>query len=454
LKKRKLKKKSNKNRSFNMSILIEGGAVVTLGKNSRVINPGAVFIEKGLVKEIGDLKELKQKYTAADILDAKNKVVMPSFVNTHHHFYSTFARGLNIPGDPPANFGEILENMWWKLDDALLAESIYYSSLVPLIESARNGVTAVIDHHESQSYQLGSLDEIKKAVEEVGLKSVLCLGISDRFGKGKEGLEESRRFLGATSENVKGMVGLHASFTVDEDTLNESVKIADEFDAGIHVHCAEDLSDQKITGEKYGKSVIRRFKDAGVLNPKSLLVHCIHIDNDEIKTIKESGASVIHNPESNMNNAVGYSKVLDLYNKEIDVGIGTDGMTSSMLGQMRCAFLQARNEYKDPTVGFMEIPDMLLNNNPKILKKVAGWDMGTIKEGKPANIATVDYNPATPLNADNFLGHLLFGMSAPVVDSTISEGNIIMRHKQITTVDEEQIYAKARKAAKKVWDRI
>ncbi|MEA3506378.1 MAG: putative aminohydrolase SsnA [Elusimicrobiota bacterium] len=441
-----------------MGILIEGGIVVTLDKTNRVINPGAVYIEDNNVKEIGPLKELKQKYSDADVLDASNRVVMPSFINTHHHFYSTFARGLNIPGEAPKDFGEILENMWWKLDDALLAESIYYSSLIPLMESVRNGVTGVIDHHESQSYQLGSLDEIAKAVEEVGIKASLCLGISDRFGKGREGLDESRRFLEkiskSPSENINGMVGLHASFTVGEDSLNESVMIADEFNTGIHVHCAEDISDQEITRKKYGKSVVERFKDAGVLNSKSLLVHCIHIDNDEIKMIKESGASVVHNPESNMNNAVGYAKVLDLYSKGIDVGIGTDGMASSMLGQMRCAFFQTRNEHRDPTVGFMETPDMLLGNNPKILKKVAGWDMGTIQEGQSANIATIDYNPVTPLNGDNFLGHLLFGMSAPVVDSTICSGKLIMRHKKILTVDEVKIYEQARAAARKVWDRI
>lgn len=437
-----------------MTTLIEGGIVVTLGRNNKVINPGGVVIEGDIIKDIGPLEDLKIKYSNADVLDAKGKIIMPSFVNTHHHLYSTFARGMSVPGEPAKNFVEILEKLWWKLDRALFQESIYYSSIIALMECVKHGVTSIIDHHESQSYQIGSLDEIKKAVEDIGIKAVLCLGTSDRYGKGARGIEENERFLRKDSSNVKGMVGLHASFTVEEETLRQSVELANEFNVGIHVHCAEDSSDQEITRQKFNKSVINRFKDAGALGEKSLLVHCIHIDEDDINIIKETGSSVIHNPESNMNNAVGYSKILDMYSKGIDVGIGTDGMSSDMINQMRSAFLIARHQYNDPTVGFMEIPQMLLYNNPTILNKVIGWNVGELAIGNSADIVTIDYLPPTPINENNFIGHLLFGIASANVDTTICNGRIIMRHKQIVGLDEAEINLRSREAAVKVWEKI
>jgi len=438
-----------------MTTLIEGGTVVTLGGSNKIIYPGGVVIEGQNVIDVGLLEELKIKYSSADVLDAKGKIIMPALVNTHHHLYSTFARGLNVPGKPPKTFTEILESLWWKLDRALFREAIYFSSIIPLIECARHGVTAVIDHHESQSYQIGSLDEIKRAVEKMGMRAVLCLGTSDRYGNGERGIEENERFLRKETSNVKGMVGLHASFTVEQETLEKSVRLAQDFNVGIHVHCAEDGSDQTVTRERYGKnSVVERFRDAGALSEKSILVHCIHISDEEMNMIADSGSSVVHNPESNMNNAVGYSKILDMYSGGIDVGIGTDGMSSDVMGQMRSAFLLARHCYKDPTVGFMEVPEMLLKVNPKILNKVTGWDLGEISKGSAADIITVDYNPATPLDENNLFGHLLFGIVNSPVDTTICNGRTIMRHKKITCLDEAEIYVRAREIARKVWERI
>ncbi len=437
-----------------MTTLIEGGTVITMGAENRVISPGGVVIEGTDVIKVGPLEKLRSEYSSAEVLDARKKIIIPSLVNIHHHLYSTFARGFAPPGEPARNFTQILENLWWKLDRALFREAIYLSAAVPLMESLRHGVTAVIDHHESQSYQIGSLDEIKRAVEEAGMRAVLCLGASDRFDRGERGVVENERMLRKESENVMGMVGLHASFTVNDDTLKRSVQLAEEFNTGIHVHCAEDGSDQEKTRRMYSKEVVERFRDAGVLGEKSLLIHCIHISDREMEMIRESGTSVAHNPESNMNNAVGYSPVLRMYNSGIDVGIGTDGMSSDMLSQARCAFLIARHQERDPTVGFSEIPAMLLENNPRILNKITGWDYGEISEGGRADIAILDYSPATPLTADNLYGHLLFGMVSSFVDTTISGGRIVMRHGKITVFDEEEIYAASRETAEKVWERI
>ncbi len=456
-----------------MGILIEKGTVVTLGKENRIIENGAVYIENSVIKDVGPTSELKKKYTPNSELrtpnyqsiDARGKVIMPGLINTHHHLYSTLARGMAIPGEPAKNFVEILEKLWWPLDKTLNKEDIYYSALIPLIECVRNGTTTIIDHHESQTYQVGSLDELEKAAGEIGIRSCLCLGISDRYDKGKEGLEESERFLKklrtpnselrTTNNLVSAMVGLHASFTVNDDTLEKAVGLAKKYDVGIHIHCAEDKADEEDSVKKYGKRVVERFKDKGVLGPKSILVHGVHLDEREMDILKETKTNLVHNPESNMNNAVGWADVLKMLEKGVMVGLGTDGMSSDMLSQMRCAYLIARNEKKDPRVAFMEAPRMLLENNPKIVSQVTPFGkLGEISAGSLADVILIDYLPPTPLNENNFLGHLIFGLVDATVDTTIVNGKVLMENKRLVGIDEEKITAKSQELAQKLWERF
>ena len=451
-----------------MNILIEKGTVVTLGKENRIIEDGAVYIEGSVIKEVGATAEVKSRIQDPESrirkINAKGKLIMPGLINCHHHLYSTFARGMAIPGEPAKNFVEILERLWWPLDKTLKKEDIYYSALIPLIECVRNGTTTIIDHHESQTYQLGSLDELEKAAGEIGIRSCLCLGISDRYDKGKEGLEESERFLKKISDIryqksednlISSMVGLHASFTVNDDTLEKAVELAKKYDVGIHTHCAEDKTDEADSVKKYEKRVVERFKDKGALGPKSILVHGVHLDEKEMDILKRTGTNLVHNPESNMNNAVGWADVLKMLKKGITVGLGTDGMSSDMLSQMRCAYLIARNERKDPRVAFMEAPRMLLENNPKIISQVTPFGkLGEISTGSLADVVLIDYFPPTPLNENNFLGHLIFGLVDATIDTTIVNGKVLMENKKLVGIDEEKITAKSQELAQKLWDRF
>jgi len=423
----------------------------------RIFKRGTVAVENGKITSVGK-SAAKGNLKAERIIDATGKIVMPGLICAHHHLYSTFARGMAIPGEPPKIFPEILEKIWWKLDNLLTKEDIHYSALITLIECVRNGTTTIIDHHESQSYQKGSLDEIAEAVKEVGIRASLCLGTSDRYGRGKEGLEENERFLSSLksqrTELVKGMVGLHATFTVNDDTLDKSVKLAKKHNVGLHVHCAEDKFDEDENLRKNKMRVIERLNSHGALGAKSIAVHCVHVNEKEMDFLKATGTNVVHNPESNMNNAVGCADVLKMMKKGIEVGLGTDGMSSDMLAQMRCAFLLQRHEKKDPRVAFLESPTMLLNNNPKIVEKVAGWRVGEIAEGAPADIVLIDYIPPTYLSESNFLGHLIFGLVDATVDTTICNGKILMENKKLVDLDEETIAQKSSQLALDLWRRL
>ncbi|MFH1820869.1 MAG: amidohydrolase family protein, partial [Methanobacteriota archaeon] len=283
-------------------------------------------------------------------------------------------------------------------------------------------------------------------------------GTSDRYGKGKEGLEESERFLAAIksrpSELVRGMVGLHASFTVNDDTLDKSVEIAKRRGVGIHVHCAEDAADENACLKEHGMKVVERLEGHGALGERSIAAHCVHVDRKEIEILKATGTNVVHNPESNMNNAVGCADVLGMMGKGIEVGLGTDAMSSDMIAQARCAYLIQRHVKGDPRVAFVEAATMLLNNNPKIVSRVAGWRVGEIAKGAPADVIAVDYLPPTVMNENNFLGHLLFGLVDAAVDTTICNGKVLMRDKKLVGLDERSITEKTSKLAAELWKRL
>jgi len=439
-----------------MTTRFENGTVATLGKDNKVLINGSVVTDDEKVIAVGDSAQMKLKYPKAETVDCHGKVIMPGFICTHHHFYSTMARGMAIPGEPASNFVEILERLWWKLDMALSAEDITLSAQIPLIECIRNGTTTVIDHHASPAMRDGSLDLIESAVRQAGLRASLCYEVSDRNIPGG-GIRENERFIkkvGKGDGQIAAMMGLHASFTLSDATLEKCVGIAKDAGVGCHIHVAEDAADRDDSVKKYGMPTVKRLDKMGASGEKSLFVHCVHIDEAEMDIIAATKTAVVHNPESNMNNAVGVTRILDMLKKGILIGLGTDGMSSDMLAQMRCAYLLHRLANHDPRVAFVEAPQMLLQNNAEICERQFGLKLGEITEGLPADLVILDYQPPTPISADNFLGHLIFGLVDATVDTTVCKGKILMKNKKIVALDEERIAARSRELAPQVWKRL
>ncbi len=415
-----------------MTTRFENGIVATLGPNNRVIWNGSVVTEGEKVVAVGRAAEMKQRFPNAESVDCAGKIVLPGFICAHHHFYSTMARGMAIPGEPAANFVEILERLWWKVDRALCEEDITLSAQIPLIECIRNGTTTVID------------------------RASLCYEVSDRNVMGG-GVAENERFIkkiGKGDGQIAAMMGLHASFTISDETLEKCVGIATDAGVGCHVHVAEDLADREDSLNKYGMPTVHRLDKMGASGEKSLFIHCVHIDESEMDIIAATNTAVVHNPESNMNNAVGVTPLFKLLERNILVGLGSDGMSSDMLAQMRCAYLLHRLANHDPRVAFMEAPKLLLQNNADIVERQFGNRLGEIAEGHPADLAIMDYQPPTILSEANFLGHLIFGLVDATVDTTVCRGQILMQNKKIQSMDEERIAARSRELAPQMWQRL
>lgn len=441
-------------------LLVGNGKVITRDKSMPIIEKGCVVIDGNKITEVGLTDNLKEKYSTARFIDAKGKLIMPGFINTHMHYYSTFARGMANDSPPAMKFSDILKGLWWRLDKVLTLEDVYYSAVAPMIDQVKNGVTTVFDHHASPYAITGSLFKIAEAAEHIGIRSNLCYETSDRDGEkiAEAGIAENADFIrycnNKNDDMQKGMFGLHASMTISEKTLDKCLNAANSLNAGFHVHCAEGIEDLEDSKEKYGKGVIERWYDAGVLSDKTIAVHCIHISEKEMDMLKEKDSIVVHNPESNMGNAVGASPVLEMFNKGILLGLGTDGYTADMMESYKVGNIIHKHVKGDSKVAWGEIPEMLFVNNRKITERFIDGQVGILKEGALADVIIVDYNPPTPINEGNIDSHLLFGINGRFVDTTIVNGRVVMEERKLINIDEERMMARSRELASAVWKRF
>ena len=437
------------------SLLISNGHLVTLDGEDRFIENGKVYIEGTQIVEVGDFPA--DKYAPERNIDARGSLVMPGLINAHHHLYSTFARGFTPPGPPAANFSEILSRLWWKLDSALDSEDVYYSALLALMQAARAGCTTVIDHHASPSCCDGSLDEVERAFLDVGLSGCLSYEVSDRNREG-EGIEENERYIRKCRDSGDGQMsalfGMHALMTLGTKTLDRCAEIAHALDAGFHVHVAEDEIDVRLTMERYGRRIMDRMLDFGIPGSKSVFVHGVHFQEREMDLLRSTDSILVNNPESNMNNGLSVSPILDMLKHGVTVGVGTDGMSSHLISQARAMYLHQRTYHRDPGIAFSEACEILLYNNRNICNRLFPEQRGALVAGHLADIIIPQYVPFTPLNAETFFGHLLFGLSFSRIRTTIARGRVIVDDGRLPQLDEEAIRARCVERAARIWGRI
>jgi putative selenium metabolism protein SsnA len=440
------------------ALLIENGTLLSTGGAVSVRRNHSVLIEDGIITRVAPRSRIGR--FAGRRIDAGGKVVMPGLINAHTHLYSTFARGLTKT-KPSRDFMAVLRNLWWRLDSALRTEDCYYSALVALIDSIRHGTTTLIDHHASPQAAGGSLDAIARAVKESGLRACLCYEVYDRDGArvAREGLAENVRFIrrcqAHDGAHLQALFGLHASFTLSDATLKTAASLGHELQTGFHIHVAEAKGDQDAARRTSRTSVVERLQRHGILGERSIAAHCIHVARKEMDLLAETGTAVVHNPQSNLNNAVGIADVIEMARRGVLVGLGTDAMTTNMLEELRVALWAQHLAQKDPSTGFSEVTSALFAGNAEIAGRIFGLRFGEIREGCVGDVAIFDYDPPTPLVGANALGHAVFGLSQAPVNTTIVGGRVLMRNRRLTLdLDEARMNARARELAKNLWQRI
>jgi putative selenium metabolism protein SsnA len=441
-------------------LLVGNGRLITRDERQPLIEAGCVAIQDGLIVAVGPTHDLLRSYPGAQFIDAQGRLIMPGLINSHMHLYSTFARGMALKDAAPDSFVHILERLWWRLDKVLTLEDVYLSAMVAMIDCMRNGTTTIFDHHSSPGAVAGSLFRIADAAHDTGLRSCLCYEVTDREGAEvtDAGIEENRVFLqysrASQDSLLRGLFGLHASFTIGDRTMARCVDTAAEFDAGFHIHVAEAASDQEQCELEHGRRVVQRLHNFGILGGRTIAAHCVHVDAGEIDLLHASATSVIHNPESNMGNAVGCAPVLDMVHRGVRVGLGSDGYTCDMFESLKVANMLHKHSAGQPSVGWAEPPAMLFAENSRIASECFGHPVGKLIPGALADVIVVDYDPPTPMRDANIDSHILFGVSGRSVDTTIIGGQVIMRGRKLLAIDEAEIMTKARVASARLWQRF
>ncbi len=414
------------------------------------IENGYVVFDKKIVK-VGQMSEFKNE--GYSLIDGKGQFLLPNFVCAHSHIYSIFARGLALPFNPK-NFQEILDQMWWKLDSQIDNDITYYSGIAAGSEFLLNGVTTIIDHHASGADITGSLSSLKKALfNTLHLRSILCFESSDRYPI-KDCIKENISFASKNhTEFVSGLFGMHASMSLS----NESYKLMSKkiMDIPIHIHVAESNMDEVDSYAKYHTDIISRLDKYHLINKDSLIVHGVHITDDELKIVKDRGAYMVVNTTSNLNNAVGVPDIKKYLDYKIPVMIGNDGLSSSMATEYLNAYYLTHLKNNSPAAMNLGAILDIINNAYSYVSRRLGTNIGKIEPSFVSDFMLLPYTPFTDINSSNAFGHIFFGLypNFKPVDVYVN-GVRLVKNGELTSKKAKAELIKSREYSQKLWKKV
>ncbi|MFO7653722.1 MAG: amidohydrolase family protein [Candidatus Krumholzibacteriia bacterium] len=385
------------------------------------------------------------------VVDLRGAVVLPGNINAHTHLFSALASGMPLPDDPPHSFTDVLAEIWWPLDRALDAETIYLSAAAGAWDAVRCGTTLLFDHHSSLSCVKDSLDRVEQGIATVGLRGCLCYEVTDRGGKGLRDimLEENERYLQKLRDKpqsglprFKGMVGAHASFTLEERTLELLAGICQRQNAGVHMHLAEGSTDREISQERGWKDPLDRLVGFGLVRPRSIFVHGVDLTPLDMQTLEERRAWLVHCGRSNMNSGVGRAPV-DRFPSRC--ALGTDGLDDNMWGEVRTTYFRGNEGGRGP----LNIPGAarFWLGGYRLAREVFEEPYGSLDTGAPADLVVLDQFQKTPLTSRTWMNHLLYDFHPWDIDSVYVGGRRVYHSGDAPPVDPDVL----QEAAGRLW---
>jgi len=413
---------------------------------NQYIDHGYIVFDK-TIREVGNMTAFN--HTDMEIIDGNNQLLLPGFVNGHSHIYSFFARGMNVEFNPHS-FQELLEQLWWKLDRHLTNEMTYYSALLSGQNYLSSGVTTIIDHHASGEI-IGSLDALNKGLEKVGLRKIVCFETSDRFSI-EDCITENQTWAQMQTEKTRGLLGMHASFTLSDKTLKQ---LKEAFPSTpIHIHVAESIDDQEHCLNHHHMRVIERLDRYGLVRPHSIIAHAIHVSDNELDILAKNQAVVALNVTSNMNNAVGLPSYRRFKDKGIPIIIGNDGIQQQITSEYLALYFAMHHQSQSPIgFGYDDLKDVI-NNTYDYASMMLGVKLGKFETGFVSDFMLIDYPTPTPINQDNIFGHLLFGLFPQCKPTDVYiDGIPVYRDKTVPKYIGDA-YEKAQELAATLWDAI
>jgi putative selenium metabolism protein SsnA len=438
-----------------MKLLVKGGVAVTMDEKRRVIENAGVAAVDGKIVAVGPLEDVSKGFGADEVVDARGCIVMPGLICSHTHLYGIALRGSALNIEPPSDFLQILQRVWWPVDEKLNNDDAYATTLAAGIESLTNGTTCYADTYSAPNAIEGSLDQIAKASNEVGIRGIISFEATERRSadEGTRGLKENLRFIEKRDKGrTMGMISLHASFTVSDDLISRGTEASRKHRVPLTIHVSEGHNDSYHNMERYGKRSVERLQEVGLLSRRAVLAHCVHLNEREIQLIARSSASVAHNPMSNMLNAVGVASLVEMLDHGINVGLGNDGYVFDMFENMRAGFLLQRVARRNPNrPSPQEVVEMCTVNAARAYGLSS---LGSIEVGKRADIIIVRPTlTATPYSGSIY-GYIVNSLRGPDVRDAVVDGQVVMKNRKVLTLDVRKAEAKVLKTMARLWQRL
>jgi 5-methylthioadenosine/S-adenosylhomocysteine deaminase len=436
--------------------LIRNAMVVTMDRQRRVLEHSDVLIEDSRIAAVGDAGKAKPDR----VVDGTGRIVLPGFICGHTHLYGVMLRGAPLNIEAPLDFRQILDRVWWKVDAALTNEDAYASALIASYELLRSGSTCFADTYSGPGSINRVLDDIARGVAEVGIRGILAFEATERNSpeEGKQGLQENIRFLKELQQHpndlLRGMYSLHASFTLSDELIRRTREQADKLRAPITIHTSEGLIDVYHNLERYDMRTVERLFHLGLLGSDVILAHCVNVNADELQLIRGSGASVAHNPMSNMNNAVGVAPVKEMLDLGIPVCLGNDGLVFDALENIRCAFFVHKLHHRDSRV---TTPDQILEMATIRGAEAYGLakEVGSVEPGKRADLVILHPSPrATPILPNGVASYVVYGLTAHNVETVFVNGKAVVENHRVTTIDPQTIEKTLDGAVPRLWAKL
>ncbi len=422
-----------------MKILLKNFSILPMSnEHTTLLSDAYLIIDDKYIQELGQGPAPDMRYDR--IIEGNDQVLMPGLINTHTHAAMTLLRG--YADDLPLM--EWLETKVWPFEARLTGDDIYWGTMLAIAEMIRSGTTCFSDMYFA-------MDRVARAVEQSGMRAVLCRGMIGIGPENEAAISDSRELVGIwhrqAGERINFMLGPHAPYTCPPDYINRVIKLADELGVGIHIHLAETLDEVKTIHQQYGKSPTAYLKDCGVFERQVLAAHCVHMSAEDIAVLAEYKVGVAHNPESNMKLASGVAPVADMLAAGIAVGIGTDGASSNnnldLLQEMRSgSFLQKLHTMNPTVLPAYQCLQMATTNGARAL----GLDKetGYLAAGMKADMITLDLNAPHMQPCYDISANLVYAAQASDVNTVIIDGQIVMENRVIKTFDEQEVIKQVR----------
>ncbi len=423
-----------------MSILIDNIAILAMNGQDSYIEKGYLLIKGDLIAEVGSGAAPQGNYEQT--IDGTGKVALPGLINTHTHAAMTLLRG--YADDLPLM--DWLSTKIWPLEAKLNDDDIYWGTMLAITEMIKSGTTTFNDMYFAMS-------RAAQAVEQTGIRAVLSRGMIGVSPDSQAALDDSRRLVEqwhqAANGRIRFVLGPHAPYTCPPEYLQKVVALAEELDTGLHIHIAETRQEVEDIQNQYGMSPVQLMLNSGVFSRPTLAAHCVHLGPDDIAILKQYQVGVAHNPESNMKLASGIAPVPELLRAGVAVGLGTDGASSNnnldMIEEMRSCALLHKVSTMDPTVlPAYQVLEMATTLGAKALGL---GEIGMLKPGYKADLILINLTAAHMIPRYDIVANIIYSAQASDVDTVIVDGQIIMKQRQITTFDEQEVLERCQAVA-------